>query len=131
MIKDNLDVDIEQFSSFIYQINVGDKVPFYIQDKELRVKRSNGDYQLEISDRVIVSKGTRTQMESASNKLKKLLSDDYIKNKYDINIKELKKYNYTIMAERGEVKRKIEELSKRTILPGKSCNWIKDFEIRE
>ncbi|MCK9442072.1 MAG: hypothetical protein M0Q13_11705 [Methanothrix sp.] len=138
MKTDNLNVDIEQFTSLIYRISVGEDISYNFLDAKLSIKGpQNGNCRLEIYDsdiydnRVIIMNGTFTQMGSASDKLRKFISKDYIKNKYDINIRELRELNHKMKVERGEVKRKIEELSKWTLLPGTLCERVKDFKIKE
>lgn len=78
----------------------------------------------------LVSGPYRKEIEFAKAQIEKILKDDYLERKHASVIAEIKEYEAEMKRKKNEFKNEIDELAKWPLLPGRSCDRIKDFDIK-
>jgi len=125
------DQGITYLSSRIYQSAVSEYPEYRAGDLRLEVKKQQDElYQLTNLQTGIVFNGSREQMEIAKLELVKIADGNYIKGKYMNDINEIDLLNVKMKTKRDELQRKVEDLVTWTLLPGTSCERLKDFRIK-
>lgn len=125
------DQDIEHFSDQVYRLCVDKHQEYYAADIKPEVKKQQeNSYQLMISHVGILFNGSRDQMEHAKLEFEKIAEYSYIRSKYLRNILEIENYSRSLENKRDKLQRKIEDLITWTLLPGTSCDRLKDFKVK-
>lgn len=126
--------EIKLFADKIFEREV--RNDYDLGDTTLNVKKLRDEsYQLIAipgiySSKIVLLVGPREEMESAKTKIEKIADITYIEEKFSSHIKEIKECESKLKSEKNRLQKKIEGLIKWTLLPGTSCDRLKDFEIK-
>ncbi len=125
------DDDLMYFSNRIYKICISERFIYYPNDIKLTVeKQQDGSYQLMNSHVSILKNGSKEQIEKAKLELDKISDRSYLRTKYEDKITEIEDYAKNLKNKQEQLQRKIEDLITWTLLPGTSCDRLKDFKLR-
>ncbi len=125
------DEDIKYFVVRIYKLCISKYPECYSEDINIEVKKQQeNSYQIMISHVGILFNGSKDQMEQAKFGFEKIAECSYIRNKYMDNIERIETHNMRLKNKRDELQRKIEDLITWTLLPGTSCDRLKDFKVK-
>jgi len=123
---------LEALKGQIYRLCVGVDTSDRRIHFNVGIQPQTSYYLLQISNtnEVILTNGTREQMERAKNELETIANYDHITKKNATLLKTIIEYDKEMKLERDNLQSKIDKLIGWTsILPGISCDRLRDFKI--
>lgn len=121
--------NLKYFSYLIYKICVSENNMHRLYDINLTIKNKQENlYHLMNSHSELLSSNSKEQLEKAKLELKLISDKMYLIDKYDDDLKEINHILIDLKNVQEKLQVKIEDLRTWTLLPGISCDRLKDFK---